>query len=69
MIDYGAFIQRPDGAGRIASWGDYSARWNRIVITGKSDDEGRLTIGIQSPKYPCEPNDFILFSDLTVRRG
>ena len=65
-MDYRLAAGPPRGPGRIEAVGDWSARWNRLVVTARADAAGALTVALCTPRQPCEPEDTVEFQGLTV---
>jgi len=63
VMDYGVT------AGEDMGWGDWSARWNRVVATARADGEGSLTIALDVPARTYDPEDHVTFSGVVLTRS
>jgi hypothetical protein len=69
VMDYCLTAGPPDRPLQACGWGDYSARWNRIVVTAVADGAGRLAVGLRVPAQAAEGDDHVLFGGLQLRRN
>ena len=68
MLDYGLDVSVADDESASPAWGDYTSFWNRLVMTGKTDPKGELTVSLTVPKQPVEDGDGVTYRNLTIRR-
>jgi hypothetical protein len=69
VLDYGLSAGPPNQPQQACGWGDYSARWNRIVVTAVADSAGNLAVSLQVPAAPADGSDHVLFAGLELRRN
>ena len=69
VVDYSMSAGPPDRPLAACGWGDYSARWTRIVVTTNASAGGRLTVGLHVPAQPADSDDRVLFGGLQLRRN
>lgn len=69
VFDYGISLAHPDGAVRVEAAGDWSALWNRLVVTARADAQGRLVLGLRVGAQPCDADDVAWFTNLQLRRN
>jgi hypothetical protein len=69
VLDYCLSAGPPNQPLPASGWGDYSARWNRIVVTTVADGAGSLAVRLQVPAAAADEDDHVLFGGLELRRN
>ncbi len=66
VMDYALELEQPATRQHITGWGDRSGDWNRIVVTGRADENGELIVRLLSPDQPVGDNDYVVFDELAL---
>lgn len=66
VAEYGISLQRPDGAGKVSGFGDYSGRANPIVLTARTDKRGGIEVIPFTDAQEAAKEDAVLFEFLSL---